>query len=110
MSDLEKVTTQCEEEYDTVVLTLDDDSELECAIIDIFSVGDGEYISLLPVDENGEPQEDADFLIYRYIEEEGSDEPLLENIEDDDEFEMVADAYYEILDDMEFGEEESENE
>ena len=25
-------------------------------------------------------------------------------------FEMVADAYYEILDDMEFGEEESENE
>ena len=39
---------------DTVTLTLDDDSELECIVLNIFKGGDREYIALLPLDENGD--------------------------------------------------------
>ena len=37
------------EEYEegTVTLTLDDDTEVECAIVAIFPAGDKEYIALL---------------------------------------------------------------
>ena len=33
---------------DTVTLTLDDDSELECIVLNIYKGGDREYIALLP--------------------------------------------------------------
>ena len=35
---------------DTVTLTLDDDSELECIVLNIFKGGDREYIALLPTE------------------------------------------------------------
>ena len=38
----------------TVTLTLDDDSELVCAVLTIFPAGEHKYIALLPLDENGE--------------------------------------------------------
>ena len=37
-----------DEEEMTVTLTLDDDSELECAVVAIFPVQDKDYIALLP--------------------------------------------------------------
>ena len=40
----------------TVTLTLDDDTELECAVLTIFPAGQKKYIALLPLDENGENQ------------------------------------------------------
>ena len=39
-----------EEEEMTVTLTLDDDSEIECVVLNIFSAGDREYIALLPME------------------------------------------------------------
>ena len=41
-------------------------------------------------------------LLYRFIQEDEDDEPQLINIEDDDEFEAVADAFEEIIDSLEF--------
>ena len=41
----------------TVTLTLDDDSELVCAVLTIFPAGEHKYIALLPLDENGENQD-----------------------------------------------------
>ena len=35
----------------TVTLTLDDDSELVCAVLTIFPAGEHKYIALLPLDE-----------------------------------------------------------
>ena len=92
-----------EEEY-TVVLTMEDDTELECEIICIFSVEDKDYIALQPMDD-----EDSDVLLYRYLEDE-DDNPELENIEDDEEYERVADAFDEWLDELEFDEMEDEEE
>ena len=49
-----------------VTLSLDDGSDVECAILTIFDVGEQNYIALLPLDENGEGNEDGEVYIYRY--------------------------------------------
>ncbi len=85
-------------EHDSITLSLDDGTELNCIVLDIFSVDDKDYIALQP--EEGEEEDDNVFL-YRYIEEEDG-EPQLLNIDDDDEFEAVADAFEELLDSQDF--------
>ena len=85
----------------TVTLTLDTDEVLECAVLTIFEAGGRQYIALLPLDENGE--EEGDVYIYRYIDTD-PENPDLENIEDDDEYEIAADAFDEWLDEQEFEE------
>ena len=80
----------------TVTLTLDNDEELECDVLTIFSAGTHEYIALLPLDENGEANESGDVFIYRYEEIDG--EPNLSNID------AAADAFDEWLDEQEFNE------
>ena len=88
-------------ERSTVTLTLEDDSELECAVISIFPAKDNKYIALLPLDENGE-NHDGEVYLYRYFEENGN--PQLANIEDDEEYEIASDAFDEMLDNAEFDE------
>lgn len=95
-----------EREEMTVTLTLDDDSELECAILTIFEAGERDYIALLPLD--GAEAEEGEVYLYRYSEVDG--QPELENIEDDDEYEIVADAFDEFLDSQEYDEIISEEE
>lgn len=85
----------------TVTLTLDNDETLECAVLTIYEAGSHQYIALLPLDENGE--ENGDVYIYRYIDTD-PENPDLENIEDDDEYEMAADAFDEWLDEQDFEE------
>lgn len=96
-----------EPEETTVTLTLDDDTTLECIVINIFQAGDREYIALLPME--GEAAEDGEVYLYRYSEDEDG-QPNLENIEDDEEFEIVSDAFDEMLDSAEFDELVSEDE
>jgi len=84
----------------TVTLTLDNDEVIECAVLTIYPVGDKEYIALLPLNEDGD-NEDGEVYIYRYLETEDG-EPALENIDDDDEYEAAADAFDEMLDELEF--------
>lgn len=91
------------EDLDTVVLTMEDDSEVTCAILAIYEAQGRDYISVWPLDENDELVEDADPMIFRYIDH-GEEEPELENIEDDDEYEIALDAFEEILDDEEYDE------
>ena len=96
-----------EAEETTVTLTLDDDTTLECIVINIFQAGDKEYIALLPME--GEAAEDGEVYLYRYSEDEDG-QPNLENIADDEEFEIVSDAFDEMLDSAEFDELVSEDE
>jgi uncharacterized protein YrzB (UPF0473 family) len=80
-----------------VTLDLDD----ECQILTIFEADGRDYIALLPVDEDEQPNEDSEVFIYRYSEDaEGN--PSLENIEDDEEYEVVSDRFDELLDEAEF--------
>ena len=89
------------EEVMTVTLTLDDDSVVECEVITIYEANGKDYIALLPLNENGE-SESGDVYLYRYSEVDS--EPSLENIEDDDEYEIAADAFDEWMDEQEFEE------
>ncbi len=84
-----------------VTLSLDDGSDVECAILTIFDVNEQDYIALLPLDENGEGNEDGEVYIYRYFEDNDGN-PSLENIQDDDEYEAVADRFDELLDEEAF--------
>ena len=78
------------EELDTITLTLDDDTELQCSIL---GIEDKEYIALLPED-------DETVLIYQYKELENDEIELL-TIEDDDEFDKVSAAFDSLFDEEE---------
>ena len=80
-----------------VTLSLYDVSEVECAILTIFELEEQNYIALLPLDEDGNENEEGEVFIYRYFEDEEGN-PSLENIEDDEEYEAVADRFDELLD------------
>ena len=86
---------------DTVTLLLDNDESIECAILCILPIQGKDYIALLPLDDEDDTEEESRVFLYRYIEHEDG-EPELENIDDDDEFEIVADAYDEWLDTQEY--------
>lgn len=82
-------------DLETMFLTLDDDTEMECGILGVFEVEglEGkEYIALLPL-------EDETVLLYEY--KEVGDEIELNVIEDDDEFDKVSNAFYDIYEDEE---------
>ena len=81
-------------ESDVVTLTLDDDEEIECAIITTFNMDSNEYIALLPLDEDG-GNEDGDVWIYRFIRDTtGGTDHDLQNIEDDDEYDVRSEFEY----------------
>ena len=47
----------------TVTLTLDNDEEIECAVLTVYEAGGRQYIfALLPLDENGESEEGDVYL------------------------------------------------
>lgn len=97
---LERDEREPQEEM-TVTLTLDDGSEVECVVLTIFSAGERDYIALLPMD--GPEEEEGEVYLYRYSETEDG-QPNLENIEDDEEYEIVAEAFDELLDEAEYDE------
>lgn len=84
-----------QEEMEIITLTLEDDTELECAVMGIFEVEDKEYIALLPL---GDEEEEEDVLLYQY--KEISDEEFeLALIEEEEEFELVSEAFYALYTD-----------
>lgn len=82
-----------DEGLDSIVLTLEDDTELECGVLGIFEVPeeDRDYIALVSM-------EDEQVLLYRYMEDEQDPEVFsLESIETDEEFENVANIFHELF-------------
>lgn len=98
-------TNTPDDEEMTVELELEDGGKVTCAIITILTVTEQDYIVLLPLDENGE-NEDGEVWFYRYSEnpDDPDEEPEILFIDDDDEYERVADAFDEYLDTCEFDE------
>lgn len=91
-----------ENESLTVTLTLENNEELECAVLNIFEAEEKEYIALLPLDENGD-NIDGQIYLYRFIDNGEEEEPGLENIEEDEEFDRVSAIFNEWLDTQDFG-------
>ena len=77
----------------TVELELDDEVEGK------------DYIVLMPLDENGQ-NDDGEVWFYRYSENpnDPNEEPQLDYIDDDAEYEKVEEAFDEYLDSCEFDE------
>ena len=82
-------------------MTLDDGTELECAVVTVFQSQEQQYIALLPLDEGGE-NHDGEVFLYRFSEEDG--EPALGYIDDDDEYDAAAEAFDAWLEDGEYDE------
>lgn len=91
-----------ENESLTVTLTLENNEELECAVLNIFEAEEKEYIALLPLDENGD-NTDGQIYLYRFIDNGEEEEPGLENIEEDEEFDRVSAIFNEWMDTQDFG-------
>ena len=91
-----------ENESLTVTLTLENNEELECAVLNIFKADEKEYIALLPLDENGD-NTDGQIYLYRFIDNGEEEEPGLENIEEDEEFDRVSAIFNEWPDTQDFG-------
>lgn len=89
----------------TVELELEDGTIVNCSIVTIITVEEKDYIALLPVQEDG-ADTDGEVWFYRYSEnpDDPNEEPQLDYIDNDDEYERVADAFDEFLDNCEFDE------
>lgn len=98
-------TLEDTDEEMTVTLDLDDGTSVTCAIVTILTVQEQDYIVLLPLEEDGE-NHDGEVWFYRYHEDENDPnaEPELDYIDNDEEYELVADAFDEYLDNVEFDE------
>ena len=91
-----------ENESLTVTLTLENDEELKCAVLTIFESDGRQYIALLPLDENGD-SDDGQVYLYRFIDNGEDEEPGLENILEDEEFERVSEAFNDWMEEQDFG-------
>lgn len=88
----------------TVELNLDDGRNVNCAVVTIIEVEKRDYIVLLPLKDDGTGNDEGEVWFYRYSEnpDDPNVEPVLDYIEDDDEYEKVSDAFDEFLDNQEF--------
>lgn len=89
-----------------VVLTDENGEENQFEIVTVLELDDNEYYVLYPVN-----SEEEDAIVLRLDVNEAGEE-VLTTIEDDDEFDKVAEAYEEWLEenDEEWDEEEEEDE
>lgn len=90
------------EEFNPDIVTLQDDEgkEYTFEILDAIEDDENRYLALLPVYED--PQkilEDSGELVIVKVEEENGEE-FFSEILDDEEYEMVADAFIDRLQDM----------
>lgn len=100
MSDLNDFNSELPDDEDKVTMTLEDGTELECDIIAIYPANGRSYIALLP-DKVIDGYEEGEVFLYRFEQLEG-DDITLEPIDDEEEYEIAADAFDELLDEEEF--------
>ena len=93
------------EEYDPEIYTLTDEDgkELNFALLGTLEHEGSVYKALIPVDENGE-EESSEYVILKYTVDENGEE-LLETIEDDEEFDRIADIFDDEFSDIFYDEE-----
>ncbi|MBR7071965.1 MAG: DUF1292 domain-containing protein [Clostridia bacterium] len=87
------------EDYNPDILTLSDDDgkEYTFEVLDAIETDEARYLALLPVyDDPQKMLEDSGELVIVKVEEENNEEYFSE-IEDDDEYETIADAFTDRL-------------
>ena len=96
--------------YDAEVYTLTDEDgvEGEYEEIGIAEVEDKVYHALVPLGEDGNPVGD-EYIILREVEDENGD-MMLESIDDDEEFDRVADLFDDEFNEIDYDEGASDDE
>ncbi len=84
--------------HDTIKLTLEDDSIMECNVLTAFDCNGKDYIALVPV----EPETEGDVFLYGFKEIAENDIELI-NIEDQKELNDVINAFEKWCDEQEEG-------
>lgn len=85
---------------DLITLSDDDGKEYTFEVLDAIETDDGRYLALLPTfDDPQKMLEDSGELVIVKVGEEDGEEYYYE-IEDDDEYETVADAFIDRLEDF----------
>ena len=90
------------EEYnpDLISLTSDDGKEYKFEVLDAIETDTGRYLALLPTYDNPKDMlDDSGELVIVKVSEEDGEEYFCE-IEDDDEYETIADAFVDRLEDF----------
>ncbi len=90
------------EEIMTVDIELEDGTTVNCEVITILTVNNKDYIALLPEGQDPNEEQEAWFYGYKENPDNPNEEPELIYIESDEEYEAVADAFDEFLDECEF--------
>ena len=84
---------------DLVTLTDDNGKEYSFEVLDAIETDSGRYLAMLPTyDDPQKMLEDSGELVIVKVGEENGEEYYFE-IEDDDEYEMIAEAFVERLED-----------
>lgn len=95
----EKNTNEYDYNPDLVSLTDDNGNEYNFEVLDAIETDTGRYLAMLPTyDDPQKMLEDSGELVIVKVGEEDGEEYYYE-IEDDDEYEMVAEAFVERLED-----------
>ncbi|MBQ2676731.1 MAG: DUF1292 domain-containing protein [Clostridia bacterium] len=91
-----------QEEYtpDLISLTDDEGNEYNFEVLDAIETDEARYVALTPIydDPKAQVDDDGSLIIMRAVEEDG--ENYFEEIEDDDEYETIADAFISRLQDF----------
>ena len=77
-----------ENENDIFTLTDEEGNESQFELIGNLDIGDNTYVALIPLENN-----DADEYVVLRVEKDENGEEVLVTIDDDDEFDLVADTF-----------------
>ena len=82
------------EEYDPEIYTLTDEdgNELNFSLLGTLEHEGSVYKALIPVDEDGNEESEEYVILKCGVDDDG--EEILETIEDDEEFDKIADIFY----------------
>ncbi|KUO58772.1 MAG: hypothetical protein APF84_10185 [Gracilibacter sp. BRH_c7a] len=95
MTDKINKEEELEETFDIVVLNDDEGNEHEFMHLASLEVEGSTYFVLLPVEETEDDDEEAEAIILKLGKDENGEDMLMD-IEDDEEWEKVADAWEEM--------------
>jgi uncharacterized protein YrzB (UPF0473 family) len=89
------------DQNENVVLVDENGEEHEFALIDVIEVDGEEYAILEPLEADEDADEDQPEAIILKIGQDENGEEILYDIEDDDEWEMVAQKWQEMIEEEE---------
>ena len=99
------------EEVDIYTLTDDEGNESEFELLGRHDEDGQSYVALAPIEEDDDEEEDDEegsFIILKVVVGEDGEE-VFETIEDDDEFDRIADIFEdELMQDIDYDDEENE--